>query len=90
MRSENRASTSTGLESVRPMTNSHVTVTEPCSLQDVPHLIGPERPQQAGHPTLVAAAFKLHRRAPEQPHVLGRKATLEQLLDRTLQQISGT
>jgi len=56
-------------------------------LQNVANLCSTERAQQPRDPALVAAAFELHPCAAEQSQVMLGEAPLEQLLDRTSQQI---
>ena len=57
--------------------------------EDVPNLFGTERPQEPGHPALVAAALELNRCTPEQAQVMLGKASLQQFLDWTGKQICG-
>src|SRR5581483_418963 len=57
-------------------------------LEDIPHFLFAQRPQQSRYPSLIAPALELHRRPTKQPHVVLRKAALQQLLDRTGQQVS--
>src|SRR5437588_216964 len=56
-------------------------------LEHPAHLLGPERPKEACHATLTAAALETHRRASEQSHVLVGEALPEQLFHRAPEQL---
>src|SRR5438309_9837998 len=58
-------------------------------LQNILHLVSTEGPQQPRYASLVAAALELHRRAAEQAHVVLSESSLQQLLNRAVEQIIG-
>src|SRR5581483_1314890 len=76
-----------GVKPIRSMAELAGDGDGPVLSEYVLHLIRPKRPQEIGHPSLVAPALELNRSAAKQPQIVSRESAIEQLLDRALEQL---